>query len=77
MNPYLLVAGLLKLVIGVVHSLLGERLVFSRLRGSGWLSQDPAGPLRKPHLRILWATWHAASVQGWGVTAVLIGLGGR
>lgn len=72
MNPYLLLAGLLMFVIGVVHSLLGERLVFRRLRGSGWLPEDPAGPLRKAQLRILWATWPAASLQGWGIAAVLI-----
>lgn len=58
-------------LVGVGHSVLGELLIFRQLRGGGVLPDQPAPPLRLRHVRILWATWHIASVFGWGLVAVV------
>ena len=54
-------AGLLAFATGLVHSLLGERLIFRRLREHG------ASVTESRRLGILWATWHLASVFGWAL----------
>lgn len=70
-----ILAGLGALVLvltGLIHSVLGERLIFRRLRAAGaWIPTEGGSALREPHVRILWATWHALSVIGWAVAAVL------
>ena len=38
------------------------------------MPQLGAPPLRARNIRILWATWHLASVFGWAFAAVLLGL---
>lgn len=67
-------AGLLAFATGLVHSLLGERLIFRRLREHGALmtacADAPATESRR--LGILWATWHLASVFGWAFGALLL-----
>jgi drug/metabolite transporter (DMT)-like permease len=73
-NSLYLVAGVLAVVTGIVHSLLGERLIFQPLRAGGIVPTLHAPPLRKRHVRILWATWHLASVFGWAFAGVLIRL---
>jgi hypothetical protein len=69
---FYLAAGLLAAVTGVVHSVLGERLIFRHLRHGGMVPTRAAPPLRERHVRILWATWHLGSVFGWGFGAVLL-----
>jgi drug/metabolite transporter (DMT)-like permease len=73
-NGLYLVAGVLAVVTGIVHSLLGERLIFQPLRAGGIVPSLRAPPLRERHVRILWATWHLASVFGWAFAGVLIRL---
>ncbi|TAG84886.1 MAG: hypothetical protein EAZ24_00230, partial [Burkholderiales bacterium] len=57
-----------------VHSVLGEWLIFRHLRQGTLVPQLAAPPLRSRNVRILWATWHLASVLGWGFAAVLLGM---
>lgn len=72
MNTALAAAAVLSLVIGLVHSVLGERLVFSRLRQGTVVPTQGGTLLRGAHVRILWATWHVVTVLGWGVAGVLL-----
>jgi len=73
MNIYFLTAGILCLLLGLVHSILGERLIFRSKRQKGSLVPTKTSTLlKKPHLRIIWATWHFASIFGWCVGALLI-----
>ena len=72
MNAALAAAAALTIVIGLVHSVLGERLVFSRLRQGTLVPTQGGTLLRGHHVRILWATWHVVTVLGWAVAAVLL-----
>ncbi|GGJ28074.1 hypothetical protein [Deinococcus roseus] len=74
MHTYLLLAGLLLTLIGIVHSVLGEVLIFKRLRKGTRIPTWGALLLKESHVRILWATWHLASVLGWGLAALLFRL---
>lgn len=75
MNTYFLIAGVLCFILGLVHSFLGEYLIFKSKRNKGSIvpSKRSTG-LEERHLRILWATWHLASVFGWCIGAILIKL---
>jgi hypothetical protein len=73
MNWYFFVAGVLSFAIGLVHSVLGEALIFHRMRASGFIPTDGGQVLREPHVRILWASWHVVTVLGWCLAALLIG----
>ncbi|WP_397572917.1 hypothetical protein [Silanimonas sp.] len=64
-------AAALALVTGIVHSYLGERLIFRHLRGRSLVPSLPAPPLGERHVRILWATWHLASILGWVLASLL------
>ncbi len=57
--------------VGAAHSVIGEILIFRHVRSTGWLPTDNAPPLRGRHIRILWASWHIASVFGWALAAIL------
>lgn len=74
MQSLYLIAGVIAAITGVVHSVLGERLVFRPLRVGGLVPTRDAPPLRERHVRILWATWHLGSVFGWGFAAMLLWL---
>jgi hypothetical protein len=71
MQPLLATAAILATATGLVHSILGERLVFRHLRQASLVPSLPAPPLRERNVRILWATWHLASVFGWALAALL------
>lgn len=71
MNLILLAASLLTVLIGVVHSLLGEKLVFSKLRPDGVVPTDAPFPLEERNIRIIWATWHVVSLFGFGIAFLL------
>ncbi|WP_347922783.1 hypothetical protein [Pontimicrobium sp. SW4] len=73
MNLYLLIAAILCFVLGLVHSFLGEYLIFKKKRKKGTLVPSKESiELKERHLRILWATWHLASFFGWCIGAILI-----
>ena len=63
-NPLLLAAAGLALV-GLVHSVLGEVLVFRTLRTHGLVPTAGYPVLRERQVRILWASWHLVTVLGW------------
>jgi hypothetical protein len=71
MQSLLITAAVLATVTGVVHSLLGEWLIFRHLRVSAIVPSLPAPPLLGRNVRILWATWHLASVLGWALAGLL------
>lgn len=56
MNIYFLAAAVLLILIGLVHSILGEKLIFRRMRKGGFIPTNGGPALREPHVRILWAT---------------------
>ena len=67
-------AGSLALITGIVHSVLGEILIFRHLRNGGLVPAMAAHPLRERNIRILWATWHLGSVFGWAFAGILFRL---
>ena len=74
MQTYMFAAGVLALVVGAVHSVLGEVLIFRHLRSRGLVPATGAPPLRERHIRILWASWHLTTVFGWAFCVVLLRL---
>lgn len=74
MQTALLIAGILSLITGMVHSILGEVLIFRHLRAGGLVPTLGAPPLQGRHIRIIWATWHLATVFGWAFGAILLKL---
>lgn len=75
MNAYFMAAAALAFVVGLVHSVLGERLIFLRLR-QGRLQPSRGGQLLGAgHVGILWASWHGLTILGWGFAAVLLWMG--
>ena len=74
MNTSFLAAALLLVLIGLVHSLLGEKLIFRRMRQGGFIPTQGGSALREPHVRILWASWHVLTLFGWAMAAMLLRL---
>ena len=74
MQIYLFAAGVLALVIGAVHSVMGEILIFHHPRSHSLVPGMGAPPLRERHIRILWASWHFATVLGWAFGVILLRL---
>tara|TARA_B100000809_G_C15134624_1_gene530010 strand:- start:4273 stop:4665 length:393 start_codon:yes stop_codon:yes gene_type:complete len=73
MNIYFLSAGILCFILGLVHSFLGEYLIFKDKRNKGNLVPTKVNrELKERHLRIIWATWHLSSFFGWCIGAFLI-----
>lgn len=74
MNTYLVTAAATAFVVGLVHSVLGEVLIFRRLRLRGLVPTNGGNVLGERHVRIIWATWHIVTVFGWCLGAVLLRL---
>ena len=67
MSTLLLIASSLTVLLGIIHSALGHKLIFI----------DEAETLALLHARkrgIIWATWHLASLLAFGIAAILIWL---
>ncbi len=68
-NTALLAAAGLTVALGLAHSALGEVLIFRHWR------RDPAAlrqaGLPPRHMRILWASWHLATLFGLAFAAIL------
>ena len=77
MQTLFIAAGVTALLTGIVHSVLGEVLIFRHVRSGGLVPAMGARPLRERNIRILWTTWHLASVFGWAFAIILIGKKGR
>lgn len=71
MNSYFVGAAMLNFVIGLIHSVFGERLVFQRMRMQGIIPVNGGQVLRESNVRIIWASWHIVTVLGWCVAAAL------
>jgi hypothetical protein len=53
MNAYFVAAAVLTFAVGGAHSVLGEVLIFSRLRAGGLVPTQGGARLREGHVRIL------------------------
>jgi hypothetical protein len=74
MQSYFLAAAIVATLVGIIHSVLGEILIFRKLRKGGIIPKEPAPPLQARNIRILWATWHLASAFGFGFAGILLSL---
>ncbi len=72
MNSYFTAAAILAFLVGLVHSVLGEVMIFGRMRHRGFIPTNGGGVLRESNVRILWASWHVLTVLGWGMAAILL-----
>lgn len=72
MQPLLLGAGVVMALTALVHSVVGELLIFRQLRKGGIVPTEGGPLLRERHVRILWASWHLVSILGWALAAILI-----
>ncbi len=75
MNTYFIAAAVLAFVVGLAHSVLGEIMIFRRMRKPGRvIPTDGGGILLGSNVRILWASWHVLTAFGWGMAAILVWL---
>jgi hypothetical protein len=75
MNAYYIAAAAIAFVVALGHSILGEKLIFRRLRKDRQLVPTNGGNLLgEGHIRILWASWHIVTVFGWCIGAALLRL---
>ncbi|MBP6748569.1 MAG: hypothetical protein KA144_02935 [Xanthomonadaceae bacterium] len=72
MHTALALAGALTFVVGAVHSVLGEHLIFRRMRQGTLIPTHGKPVLHERHVRILWASWHVVTLFGWAMGAVLL-----
>lgn len=73
MNYYHLSAGILTILLGLAHSILGEHLIFKYKREKGKIIPSKhSKELPVGHLRIIWASWHVATFLACGIGATLI-----
>jgi len=72
MQTFYLIAGIIALTTCLVHSVLGEILIFSKLRNGGIVPTMAAPPLRGRHIRIIWASWHLVTVFGFALAGILL-----
>lgn len=68
---FLLLASFLTVVVGIVHSVLGEKLIFTHLRVGKMVPTNIGAPLKERHIRIIWATWHIVSIFGFCLAGLL------
>ncbi len=74
MHAYFLAAAIALILVGLVHSVFGEVLIFRGLRKAGLVPKEPAPPLQVRHIGILWATWHLASAFGFGFAYLMLSI---
>lgn len=74
MNIYLALAAGIAFLTGIVHSTMGELLIFRRLRRKNNSADGQNSGLHIAHQRIIWASWHMVSVFGWGFGVILFWL---
>ena len=74
MNWYFVIASALAFLVGLVHSVLGERRIFGRLRQDGFVPTNGGKLLAERDVRILWASWHVLTVFGWCIASILLWL---
>ncbi len=77
MNTCLLAAAALAFATGLAHTVLGEALIFRRLRRGTVVPTLGGEVLRERQVRILWASWHVLTLLGWCMAAMLLELASR
>ena len=70
MNTYFVLAGLIAFILGIVHSVLGERYLITPILHSEHLISALSGSvgLKKVALRVC---WHFATIAMWGTAITL------
>jgi hypothetical protein len=71
MNSYLLISGILMVLLGFAHSVLGEWLIFRHRRMKGSVVPSLEN-LKQRHSGIIWATWHFTTILGWCLGFLII-----
>lgn len=71
MNLLLVTAAAVLALVALAHSVLGEILLFRRLRVRGVVPTAGRPVFDEAQMRILWGTWHLASVLGLALSALL------
>lgn len=74
MNWIIFSASIIAFAVGLIHTVLGEVMVFRKMRRNGFIPTDGGSVLRESNVRIIWATWHALTVFGWGMALILLWL---
>ena len=74
MEIFFLLAGVLTLLVGAIHTVLGEILIFRHMRVAGIVPTNGASILKERHVRILWASWHMVTIFGWALASILLRL---
>ena len=74
MNPFLTTAAVLAFLAGIIHSTLGERLIFSSLDDAALPSVAGSSSFTKRVLRLF---WHLLTAAWWGFAIILWLLAGR
>ena len=64
-------AVVLTIALGLVHSLLGEWLIFRHLRDGSLVPTLESPRLQERQLRITWASWHLVTLLGWALAGLL------
>ena len=72
MNRFFFAAAVLSFLVGLAHSILGEVLIFRRMRQGGLIPTNGGRVIGEGHVRILWASWHVLSLFGWCLAAILL-----
>ena len=72
MNNSFIAAAALTIATGLAHTVIGEILIFRRLRRGTLVPTFGGDVLRERHVRILWASWHALTLLAWSMAAMLI-----
>jgi hypothetical protein len=74
MDTYYAAAASLAFIVGLIHSVFGEIMIFRRVTELPLRSAAGAPILGRAHLRILRVTWHVTTFLGWGLGAMLLHL---
>jgi len=72
MNWFLFSSACLAFILGIIHSILGEKLIFRSLGKQRLVSAEDDRVLRKKHINTLWSTWHLITLFGWSLGAILL-----
>jgi hypothetical protein len=74
MNALLVSAAVVAFIVGLAHSVLGELMIFRRMRDGKFIPTNGGKLIGEGHVRILWASWHVLTVFGWAMAALLLWL---
>jgi hypothetical protein len=67
-------ASVLSFALGIVHSVLGERLIFKALTVRDNTGENGTRQLTRQHVAVLRSTWHLVTLLGFGYGGTLLWL---